>query len=245
MNLDGAKSHYRRAVEREIETRRLAFVSHMERGRRKYEQFIVPERPRGIFGWLFIGDYERCCFERQRLSERHESARVALSKFEAAITRGDEQLAKEIHQDAGTHCAAYDRRIMGVLSQERRRRLEERRLNAAVERFNDETGEEHRLAELEQDRFEKHEAVLFGSIRFDDSLYAKATPDRGRSFDLYPWDEKMQQHIGRACWFWFDREERSHFAPVLGTRGPVILGVKPLPLAPRDKNDGAEGASSV
>lgn len=237
MNLGEAKDRYGRAIERVIVSRRLVLASDVETRRREYERFIVPPRPRGVFWWMFIGDYERCCFERQRLSECYEAARVALCKFDLAITRRDKELMKGIQRNAEAHCEESDRRIMGAIRKERRRLLEEQRLSTALKRFNDEMSEYHRLAELREERFEKHEAVLIGRVTFDDCAYAKTTADRGRTFDLFPWHGEMQQHVGRACWFWFDREGRSRFAPVVGTRGPVVLGVQPLVLPSPDKSD--------
>lgn len=231
----------------EIDRRRAALVREAEGRCQEYEEFIVPPRPRGLLRWMLAGDYERCCYEREKLSERYETARSALQKFDSNVARREEQLTNEIRQRAAALCDARDRSIMGAIRKESRRRLEEQRLRALLKHLNDETGEEYRLPELSEGRFKKHLAVLIGRVMFDGSAYAKTTPDRGRSFDLYPWESEMQQHIGRACWFWFDRKECSHFDPEVGVRGPVILGIQPLVLPPPDSKgeDGKPGSGKA
>lgn len=231
---------YEEAKNRETQARREVLARNVKESRRDYEQFIAPRRPRGVLRWMLIGDYERCLYERQRLSDRHQQAEAAISAFDSEMKRSGSRLIQEIWQRAEQSCNARDPQIMRAIHKERRRLAERRRLLEALRRFNFETGDTHRLAELQENRAEKREATLVGRINFDDEPYAMTTTDSGRTFDLYPWDNAMQEHIGRACWFWYDQKGRPRFKPSIGVRGPLVLGAQPFSAARPERGSAAQ-----
>lgn len=204
--------------------------SHLIQSRQHQEMLVsrtpIPKKPSGIFSRFLIKDVNRICSLRRIFDFKSDEAAKRVDAFDRALSSHDSALMRSLDAEATSRCDALDPEInRAVRERQRKLGLEQQHMDA-VKRLGFESGTEYRLLSVSTARplGNKREATLVGSIQVADLMYAKTTTDRGRSFDLYPWHDEMANFQGRAGWFWYSADGRFHFAPVIGTKPPFLVG---------------------
>lgn len=231
MTFEEAARAFRSIREAVVQERRASLHDRFNRLKYELRKCALPRRPSGPFSILLAADYGRLFDEYKRQRERCSAAREAIAEFEADANEPTSRLMRWVGGETARRCDGMDDAIMIAIRREERRRRYEIQRDEAVTHLSRESGTEHRLVRPSASRggVRKDEATLVGQIELLGERYAKTTRDRGWSFDLYPWDEEMGPSISRACWFWYDAQQRFHFAPLIGTKPPLAGGVPPAP----------------
>jgi len=228
MNLDEAVKFFARSREQVRTERRARLSSHCDRVEASFGRLRLPTLPSGIWARLLSDDVKRLLSHYALRKRDCDAARRALEEFDVAHRRSDPVLMRSIDEEAARRCDEIDIQIGSTLREYQRGKRIERERQAALAKYNFDTGEEHSFAQsAPHGSKSKHEATLVGPIELADEIFAKTTGDRGRSFILYPWLEEMVRYQRRGGWFWHTSDGRFQFAPLVATKPPIPLDDSP------------------